>query len=83
MKTTGSGYEDAEKAAKLVKEAKALVEKYEKEGIPIPTAPASAVGAGAKEKSSSVAKEQADQRLKEELQKSDVLKHKMCAVEVE
>lgn len=65
------GYEDADKATKLVKEAKALIEKYEKEGIPIPTAPASAVGAGAKEKSSSAAKEQADQRLKEELQKLD------------
>lgn len=65
------GYEDAAKASKLVNEAKALVEKYEKEGIPIPTAPVSAVGAGSKEKSSSAAKEQADQRLKEELQKLD------------
>lgn len=61
------GYDNPEKAEKLINDAKALVEKYEKEGTPIPTSPAAAA---AKEKSAGgSAKEQADQRLKQELQK--------------
>ncbi|MNJ98522.1 hypothetical protein D3C87_162890 [compost metagenome] len=61
------GYDDPEKAEKLLKEAQALVKKYESEGMPIPTAPTAA-----KENKSSVsAKEQADLLLKQELQKLD------------
>jgi N utilization substance protein A len=59
------GYDDPEKAEKLINEAKALVEKYEKEGIPVPVAPSAAK----ENKASGSAKEQADQRLKQELQK--------------
>ncbi|MCB0369563.1 MAG: transcription termination/antitermination protein NusA [Bdellovibrionales bacterium] len=59
------GYEDPDKADKLIQAAKDLVEKYEKEGVPVPTSPQVS-----KEMKSNVsAKEQADQRLKEELQK--------------
>lgn len=60
------GYEDAEKAQKLVNDAKALVEKYEKEGLPIPVAPSAAPK---ESKAMGSAKEQAEARLKEELQK--------------
>ncbi len=59
------GYDDPTKAEKLVNEAKALVQKYEKEGVPVPTAPS----ASKDSKASNSAKEQADQRLKAELQK--------------
>ncbi len=59
------GYDDPAKAEKLVNEAKGLVAKYEQEGIPVPTAPS----ANKDSKSSGSAKEQADQRLKAELQK--------------
>jgi transcription termination/antitermination protein NusA len=65
--TSIPGYEDAEKAEKLISEAKMLVEKYEKEGIPIPVAPSAAAGTSAKATGS--AKEQAEARLKQELQK--------------
>ena len=58
------GYNEREKAEKLNAEAKALVEKYEREGIPVPTAPAAA-----KESGAGSAKELAEARLKEELQK--------------
>lgn len=60
------GYEDPDKADKLIQSAKDLIEKYEKEGIPVPTSPAA--NKETKTNTSS-AKEQADQRLKEELQK--------------
>lgn len=61
------GYDDPDKAEKLVKEAQALVKKYESEGIPVPSAP---VAAAAKDKGGNVsAKEQADLLLKQELQK--------------
>lgn len=60
------GYEDLEKAGKLISEAKALIEKYEKEGTPVPAAPTAAKEAKA---ATGSAKEQADQRLKQELQK--------------
>lgn len=59
------GYDDAEKAQKLISDTKALLEKYEKEGLPVPTAPTVAK----ESKASGSAKEQADQRLKQELQK--------------
>lgn len=58
------GYEEAVKAQKLVDDSKALVAKYKAEGQPIP------VPSNGKEKGSS-AKEQADIRLKQELQKLD------------
>lgn len=61
-----AGYDDPEKAEKFISEAKALVEKYQKEGLPIPTAPVAATGITP---SSGSAKEQAEQRLKEEMQK--------------
>lgn len=59
------GYEDQEKAEKLINDAKALVEKYQSEGIPIPKAPVAAQAVA----SSGSAKEQAEARLKEEMQK--------------
>ncbi len=58
------GYDDPEKAEKLLNEAKSLVSKYESEGVPVPTAPVAN-----KENKSSSAKEQADALLKAELQK--------------
>ncbi|MBK9322783.1 MAG: transcription termination/antitermination protein NusA [Bdellovibrionaceae bacterium] len=60
------GYDDPERAEKLIGDAKALIAKYESEGLPIPTAPTAAKETKA---SGGSAKEQADQRLKEELQK--------------
>lgn len=61
------GYEDPDRSEKLISEAKNLVAKYEKEGLPIPTAPS----ANKESKASGSAKEQADLRLKQELQKLD------------
>lgn len=61
------GYEDAERGEKLIADAKALIEKYQREGLPIPMAPSAAK----ETKSGGSAKEQADQRLKQELQKLD------------
>jgi N utilization substance protein A len=61
------GYDDPERADKLINEAKALIAKYESEGLPIPSAPKVAV----ESKTTGSAKEQADQRLKQELQKLD------------
>ncbi|WP_413287919.1 transcription termination factor NusA [Bdellovibrio sp. HCB337] len=59
------GYDDPERAEKLINEAKALIAKYEKEGTPIPTAPTAAK----ESKAGGSAKEQADLRLKQELEK--------------
>jgi N utilization substance protein A len=64
------GYEDAERGEKLISEAKTLIEKYQKEGLPIPVAPSQAKEAK-ETRASGSAKEQADQRLKQELQKLD------------
>ncbi len=61
------GYDDPDKAQKLSNEAKALVAKYEAEGVPVPAAPTAS-----KDKQSNVsAKEQADLLLKQELKKLD------------
>ncbi|MBX2989238.1 MAG: transcription termination/antitermination protein NusA [Bdellovibrionaceae bacterium] len=60
------GYEDPDKAEKLINEAKALVDKYQREGIPVPKAP---VAAAKEAPASGNAKEQAEARLKEEMQK--------------
>ncbi len=59
------GYDDPDKAEKLIKDAKDLLEKYEKEGTPIPAAPT----ASKETKTVGSAKEQADLRLKQEMQK--------------
>ncbi len=64
---TIAGYEDPEKAKKLIADSKALVEKYAAEGIPIPKAPQAAVVVASKGGSS--AKDQAEERLREELKK--------------
>ncbi len=58
------GYDDPEKAAKLIQDAKDVLEKYKQEGIPIPTAPVSQVQVVQGD-----AKTQADMRLKMELEK--------------
>ncbi|RME18240.1 MAG: transcription termination/antitermination protein NusA [Bdellovibrio sp.] len=59
------GYEDKEKAAKLIQQAKDLLEEYQSQGKEIPTAPKAepAKDAGA------LSKAEAEQRLKEELAK--------------
>jgi N utilization substance protein A len=59
------GYDDPDKAEKLANEAKALVAKYEADGVPVPTAPTAAK----ETKSNTSAKEQADLLLKQELSK--------------
>jgi N utilization substance protein A len=59
------GYEDPDKADKLIQSAKDLIEKYKSEGVPVPTSPQ----VSKETKTNASAKEQADQRLKEELQK--------------
>ncbi len=63
------GYDDPEKAEKLLSEAKALVKKYESEGIPVPTAAPVTASSGGKQSSGNSAKEQADALLKQELKK--------------
>lgn len=57
------GYDDPAKADKLIGDAKALVEKYQAEGIAVPTAPVKAAIVEAK----GDAKTQAEERLKAEL----------------
>lgn len=63
------GYDDPEKAEKLVDEAKALIKKYETEGIPVPTASVAVTVTSTKATSGHSAKEQADALLKQELKK--------------
>ncbi|HVK62131.1 MAG TPA: transcription termination factor NusA [Bdellovibrionales bacterium] len=58
------GYDQPEKAEKLINDAKALVAKYEAEGIPVPAAPVKAPSAPVVGGS---AKSQADERLRAEL----------------
>ncbi|GIL17768.1 MAG: transcription termination/antitermination protein NusA [Oligoflexia bacterium] len=60
------GYDDPAKAEKLVADAKALIEKYEKEGTPVPQSPQAIA---AKAAAAGGAKAQADLRLKQELEK--------------
>jgi len=60
------GYEDAAKAEKLITDAKAVIEKYKSEGIPVPQSPAAQAAAV---RPSGDAKAQADMRLKAELEK--------------
>lgn len=61
------GYDDPTKSEKLINDAKALLEKYKAEGTPIPTLPT----ANKEVKATGTSKEQAEQRLKEELSKLD------------
>ena len=69
------GYDDPDKAQKLIDDAKEVVAKYVKEGIPVPTAPS----ASKDSKTSGSAKELADARLKAELQKLDAQDSKESA----
>lgn len=57
------GYDNPEKSQKLIDDTKALVVKYQQEGMVVPSAPVKAVEV----KSTGDAKSQADQRLKAEL----------------
>lgn len=59
------GYGDLEKAQKLVSDAQSLLKKYEQEGTPVPAAPVNAK----ENKTPSSSKEQAELRLRQELQK--------------
>lgn len=59
------GYDDPTKAEKLIADAKSVVEKYQREGIPVPVSPQAQAMAAAK----GDAKAQADLRLKQELEK--------------
>lgn len=61
------GYEDREKAEKLIADAKAVIAKYEKEGIPVPVSPQAQAAA----KMQGDAKSLADARLKQEMEKLD------------
>ena len=59
------GYDDPDKAQKLIQEAAALVQKYTEQGIAVPTSPT----ATAKVESGSSAKQRAEEQLKAELSK--------------
>lgn len=59
------GYESNEKAAKLIADAQSVVEKFEKEGTPVPMSPQMQASI----KASGDAKSQADLRLKAEMEK--------------
>lgn len=61
------GFDDPAKAEKLVSDAKALIEKYKAEGLPIPT-----LQPKGQSSTTSSAKEQADARLKAELSKLEL-----------
>ena len=60
------GYEDPDKAQKLIQDAAALVKKYEEQGLPVPTSPQAQA---AKVDNSSTAKQRAEEQLKAELSK--------------
>lgn len=57
------GYDTPEQAEKLIADSKALIEKYQKEGVPVPTAPVKAASVAPV----GSAKSQADERLRAEL----------------
>jgi N utilization substance protein A len=64
------GYDDPEKAQKLIDEAKSLIEKYKAEGKEIPTVSAGRTSGDATARgamASADAKSQAEERLREEL----------------
>lgn len=60
------GYDDPEKAQKLIDDAKKLIKKYEDQGVPVPTSPQAQAVAAA---SNSSAKQRAEEQLKAELSK--------------
>lgn len=59
------GYDDPEKAQKLVEDAKQLIKKYEDQGVPVPTSPQAQATAA----TNSSAKQRAEEQLKAELSK--------------
>jgi len=59
------GYDDPEKAQKLIQDAADLVKKYSEQGVPVPTSPQ----ATAKVESGTSAKQRAEEQLKAELSK--------------
>ncbi|MGZ3724215.1 MAG: transcription termination factor NusA [Pseudobdellovibrio sp.] len=59
------GYDDPEKAQKLIQDSAALIKKYEEQGLPVPTSPQAAPKADA----ASSAKQRAEEQLKAELSK--------------
>ena len=61
------GYEDSEKAKKLIEMSQALVDKYAAEGIPVPTLTPKVTESESLNQGSAIS--QADQRLKEEMAK--------------
>ncbi len=63
-----AGYEDVEKAQKLVNDAAALIKKYQDQGMPVPQSPQAQA---MKEKENSSAKSKAEELLKAELSKLD------------
>ncbi len=64
------GYDDPEKAQKLITEAQALIKKYQDQGIPVPQSPQAQASVKEKEVGSS-AKSKAEEQLKAELSKLD------------
>jgi N utilization substance protein A len=62
---TIAGYDDPEKAQKLIQDAAALVAKYKEQGIPVPSSPQAAP----KVEGSTTAKQRAEEQLKAELSK--------------
>ena len=63
-----AGYEDPDKAQKLINDAAALIKKYQEQGIPVPQSPQAQA---LKEKENSSAKLKAEELLKAELSKLD------------
>ena len=72
------GYEEAEKAGKLIKDCQDLLAKYQAEGTPVPTAPQTSTAA-ASAVTSSMAKSAADERLKAELAQLNQSQEKAAA----
>jgi N utilization substance protein A len=64
------GYDDPAKAEKLIGDAKALKEKFEKDGTAVPVSP-QMIAAKAAQAAGNNAKAQADLRLKQEMEKLD------------
>ncbi len=60
------GYDEPQRAEKLIQDSKDLVQQYVSKGVPVPMP-----GLGKETKSVNSVKEQADQRLKEEMKKLD------------
>ena len=61
---TIAGYDDPEKAQKLISESAALIQKYKEQGLPVPTSPKIELV-----KEASSPKQRAEEQLKAELSK--------------